>query len=287
VRQACWALKYALGYIVFVGTIAYLTGNIVLGVWKDLGTVTPKALKPTIEWLTALFGRAGQEAESTVRETEPLAVWIAAFAVVASLGRMAISQAFVEKMGDDARSAFALVDCQNPHSELRRNLVARVRSAVDATGVGGKERISILAYSHGALLAIDALFPTFPTQQTNAGQSGAQMCKIRLFVTFGCPLAIVKCLWPSRRKGVITSEPNIEKWINVYESTDQLGGRVAGLIDGIRTPVCDREFTWQAAGERWISPHMSYWRAAEETNECACLSAIVDTITARRQAGRT
>lgn len=77
----------------------------------------------------------------------------------------------------------------NQGSELRGRLVARVRCAIDACARSEEEKdIAIIAYGHGALLAIDALFP--PPEECSV------QANVRHLLTFGCPLALVRGMSP-------------------------------------------------------------------------------------------
>lgn len=270
-RQAWWALKYAGIYLAFLAGGLFVLASLVVG-------VLPHAAR-----IAGFVAGTKQEIDSGTNGQHDLAVWVAVFAILTTAGRLLVSKSWAAKIEDDAASAFALIHCQRRGSKLRQELIARLRSAIVACGGvdGRKEEISVVAYSQGALLAIDALW--FPSDGgTSQPDNGSELAKVRLLVTFGCPLDVVTRLWPERRQGEPEREVCIGEWINLFESTDRLGGRLSSLVEreGITTRVTDREFQfWVPSGKRWIAPHYAYWVAAEEERKCTVLSSIASTLT--------
>lgn len=188
-----------------------------------------------------------------------LAGSIALLALIAVAGKLFIWKSFSETREDAASAIFAIIDYQRPGSQLRHALLERVGSALRAgSGSEDDRSVSILAFSQGTLLVIDALFPTHPI----AGQEPASRPRIDLLVTLGCPLAVVTRLWPARPTRPVPLQAEVRRWINFYESHDQLGGSIAALIkaEGVMTEVEDRQFSYtDPAGRPSALPHFTYW----------------------------
>ena len=273
-RQMKWALKYAISYLAFTSISLFLLAQIIGGAWQHFSQA--------FDWASDLAstGVSGVEGQGQ------LVGWLAVSAVLATLVRTFVSKGLQETIEDDASSAFAFVDCQKSNSKLRRALLARLESAIAAcSGDPRSSEISIVSYSEGALLAIDSLFPTDGVETAR----DLPNFRVRLFLTFGCPLAMVTRLWPNRRGDQVAQRATIKRWINVFETRDQLGGALFGstkregaesaLVEcGVATVLDDYEFRRRTSDGSWDSPHVAYWGEAER-NDCKLLQQIVGTLT--------
>ena len=235
------ALTLAVLIPIVYGALGYL---IIVLKWAGILAVEPAASRTGGTGATAPDHLAGS---------------IALLALIAVAGKLFIWKSFSETREDAASAILAVIDYQKPGSQLRHALLERVGSALRAgSGSEDDRSVSILAFSQGTLLVMDALFPTHPI----AGQGPASRPRIDLLVTLGCPLAVVTRLWPARPTRPVPRQAEVRRWINFYESHDQLGGSIAALIkaEGVVTEVEDRQFSYtDPAGRPSAFPHFSYW----------------------------
>jgi hypothetical protein len=148
--------------------------------------------------------------------SDPFAVSIAFLALFAVAIKLFVRKSFSEAREDAESAIVAAMDYHKPGSRLRRALLERVGSALRAgTGPDDDRPVSILAFSQGSLLAIDALFPAHAPLGQKLGQEPASYPRIDLLVTLGCPLAVVTRLWPERPVRPLASQASVRRWINV------------------------------------------------------------------------
>ncbi len=255
--QAAMALLMALIFVIAVAVTVLLVFSIVYGAIGYLGTI--------VEWICGWLGSPTVEpappATDQTSRTGPghLAGSIAILAFCAILAKLLVHKSFSESQEDATSAMFAVIDYQKPGSALRHTLLERVRSALHASaGIDHAHSISILAFSQGSLLAIDALFPA----QTISGLEPAPAPRVDLLVTLGCPLAVVTRLWPERPTRPTAQHADVRRWINFYEANDKLGGKLADLVmaENITTDVEDREFSYtEPSGRPAKLPHFAYW----------------------------
>lgn len=104
--------------------------------------------------------------------------------------------------------------------------------------------------------------------------------RVKVLVTFGCPLAVVRCLWPRSIGQYGRRHVHVQQWYNFVEERDPLGSELLRLIkkEGIRAKVCDYKFTFRNSkmGTR-IFPHHTYWSEAEK-KDCPPLQLIADRL---------
>lgn len=83
------------------------------------------------------------------------------------------------------------------------------------------ERIDVIAYSFGTLVALDAFFP-------GGGPANIRLGKVNTFVTIGCPFDFVRTYWPSYFDGRnVDAKPGTE-WLNFYSPVDILASNFRG-----------------------------------------------------------
>ena len=99
------------------------------------------------------------------------------------------------------------------------------------------DRIHVVAYSFGALLAIDALFPA------NKTEIPPEYKLVDHFVTFGCPLDMVHALLPhyycSTNRYFSSSDKDNMRWTNFFIPGDALGSNFGNNRAGDRNPDDD------------------------------------------------
>lgn len=78
----------------------------------------------------------------------------------------------------------------------------------------GYERLRVMGYSFGSLVAVDTLF------DENATQAG--LTRVDGLVTIGCPFDLVRAYWPGYFQAR-HARTSLTEWINVYGPTDVLG----------------------------------------------------------------
>ncbi len=247
-----------------VGMVAAMTLVAVMAVVLALAVLIPIAhgaygyLITVLEWAGLIGDRRADTPGKAANAA--LAGSIALLALLAMIEKLLVSKSLAAVREDAAHSTFAVLDYQRPRSKLRRALLERVGSALRAATDGKDGRaVSVLAFSQGSLLAIDALFPT-------ESATGEAPPAVGLLVTFGCPLAVVARLRPNRPQRPPALQARVGRWINFYERHDQLGGPIGALIEaeGVETPVEDREFSHAGAdGRPSPVPHFSYWLEGE------------------------
>lgn len=244
------------------GAIVTMTGVLIIAVVLMLAVLIPIAC--------GALGRLSKVPECPeilrlgLTASDPLAGSIALLALLAVAIKLFVRKSFSEAREDAEGAIVAATDYQRPGSRLRQALLGRVGSALRAgSGPDDDRPVSILAFSQGSLLAIDALFPTQVAAGQEPGQEPAPRPRIDLLVTLGCPLAIVARLWPDRPHRPLASQAPVRRWINYYETHDLLGGVIAKLIEaeGIGVEVEDRQFSYtDASGRPLDTPHFAYWR---------------------------
>jgi len=239
------------------GAIATMAGVLIIAVALVLAVLIPIACG-ALGHLNTPF-ECPKIVSTGFPTSDPFAVSIALLALSAVAIKLFVRKSFSEAREDAEGAIVAAMEYQRPGSRLRRALLDRVGSALRASSGSEDGRpVSILAFSQGSLLAIDALFPAHAT----AGQEPASRPRIDLLVTLGCPLAVVARLWPVRPDRPLAQQATVRRWINYYETHDQLGGVIAKLIEaeGVGVEVEDRQFSYtDAAGRPLDSPHFAYW----------------------------
>ncbi len=252
-RQAGMAVAIALVFGIVVAVTLAVLIPIVYGAFGYLTVILKEAGILAAEPAASRSGGAGATAPNH------LAGSIAFLALVAAAVKLFIWKSFSESVEDAASAVIAISDYQKSGSQLRHALLERVGSALRAgSGPEDDRSISMLAFSQGTLLAIDALFPAHPI----AGQEPASRPRIDLLVTLGCPLAVVTRLWPARPARPVARQAAVRRWINFYETHDQLGGVITALIkaEGVMAEVEDRQFSYtDPAGRSSAAPHFAYW----------------------------
>ena len=106
------------------------------------------------------------------------------------------------------------------------NLASLVQHLMDS---GRYDRIHIVSWSVGALIAVDSLFPT--------GRPIRRFEGVHTLVTIGCPADLIRMYWPEyfHRRSYLESTPR--RWVNIFVPSDLLG---SNFIEG--DPVAEKPF---------------------------------------------
>jgi pimeloyl-ACP methyl ester carboxylesterase len=77
------------------------------------------------------------------------------------------------------------------------------------------QRVHVVGYSFGSIIALDALFPD--------DQAAAVFGRIHTLVTVGCPFDFVRTYWPTyfQQRTQLGDVPR--RWVNIYAAADVLG----------------------------------------------------------------
>jgi hypothetical protein len=118
-----------------------------------------------------------------------------------------------------------------PKSTLRGELLAVLERIAERPDI---ERIHVLGFSFGSLVALDTVFPS-------SRAPAPRVARIGTLVTVGCPFELVRMLHPAYAEGRFAPDGGDLRWVNVYEPIDILGSsfsdergarRGLGLTDG-------------------------------------------------------
>jgi hypothetical protein len=141
------------------------------------------------------------------------------------------------------------------------------------------DRVDIVAYSFGSVVAIDALYPL-------ADIPGPRFEQIDTLVTIGCPFDIIRTYWPEYfdRRWHRVGVPR--RWLNIYSPIDVFGSNfldVEGSEIGVRlqdgTTLRPHSEAWHVISEdRKVSPiqvllmvgikaHAMYWAPSFEQED--------------------
>jgi hypothetical protein len=167
------------------------------------------------------------------------------------------------------------------------------------------DRVHVVAFSFGSLVAIDSMFPKQSAER--------QWERVDSLVTIGCPFDFIRTYWPDyfgTREGVV-DKPRV--WLNVFAPADILGSDFKDatyefrsgkpktttdvgvqLRDGnMRVPEVisygdPRTLTdlgvWAQLTLCGFKAHLSYWEDAD--NAASCISPIVQKLYEGRPALR-
>lgn len=100
-----------------------------------------------------------------------------------------------------------------PRNNLRGEVLTLLEQASERLEV---DRIHIVGYSFGSLLAIDTVFPASraPT---------ARMARVKSLITMGCPFDLVRMLQTRYFQNRFSGAAADRTWINIYDPIDVLG----------------------------------------------------------------
>jgi hypothetical protein len=153
---------------------------------------------------------------------------IVTFTALGLLTRFNLKQFINESAGElDAVTRYLTLHDQRP--ELLGRFTTLLEHLAERCAAGEYQRIHVLGYSFGSIVALDALFPAeaAPVPRTSS---------IETLVTIGCPFDFIKLYWPKYfdfRK--IAPAEQRAKWINLHSDTDLLSSSFAQ--EGLRSDV--------------------------------------------------
>lgn len=194
-------------------------------------------------------------------------------------GRSRVTE-LVKRLSEELLAFVYYLSFADRRSEVTGQVDGFVERLVEATG--GKQRIGLMGYSFGSIVAMDALFPADVVR-------ARRMDSVDTLVTIGTPVDFIARNWPGYFDGRHREHRAPATWVNVYSPMDILATRFHGDHAGHRgglEPVPDREHSFREnlvnseltflgvltlAGLR---AHSQYWSAHEE-GERNCFQLIV------------
>lgn len=139
-----------------------------------------------------------------------------AIVLLTALGALLPNRRNLQEAVSGAAVEFLCLNYYLSMGDRRNVLIGHVSALLeDICEQGQYERIHVLAYSFGSVVALDALFPILrePTTRFN---------KIDTLVTIGCPLDTIRLFWPQyfRERRKLRDVP--KRWLNIYSRVDVL-----------------------------------------------------------------
>jgi len=135
--------------------------------------------------------------------------------VVLLAAAKALLPKFKQKLTRGALGYISAIDYINL-GERRDVIAGQLEDLLEHIAAKGTyRRIHLVAYSFGALVALDNLFP--------AGREPGQRFKlVHTLVTIGCPFDLIRLFWPHYflRRQALEKVP--QRWLNVYSPVDIL-----------------------------------------------------------------
>jgi len=210
---------------------------------------------------------------------------VALIALVLTLKKLLVSKKRSDVLEDTAVSMYAILEYQRKNSNLNSSSVDRVNSVLRRVREDEASPISIIAFSQGSLLAIDALL----SGRRGEDATSQDWPEVERLVTIGCPLALVSVFWPDYWKRWGRAQARVNQWINYYETHDSLGSKIGNLIDRAEVEVrdhknekltiSDRSFSYDADNRgQYSSPHFSYWREDAGGDQRPSVSLVAQEI---------
>jgi len=148
---------------------------------------------------------------------------------------------------------------------------------------GRYDRIDVVAYSFGSLIALDAFFPPGTPPPPVFSQ-------VHTLVTIGCPADFVRLFWPKYYRGRLGPE-KLQQWFNVYSRLDVLSSnfRNDGEIgEATAEPVphkpVNRPYLRGMLGQKLglfgtlrfmgLAAHAMYWPTAGTGSDTGCFEIV-------------
>lgn len=127
--------------------------------------------------------------------------------------------ALLKRQGDRLRSSGGALTAADHYVRLggkRQEMVGEMEKLCeDLSHTGRYPTVRVIGYSFGAIVAVDALFPT-------TGPPSGSFSAVKGLTTIGAPYDFVKAVRSGWRRGRHAGS-NPPRWINVYAPTDVLG----------------------------------------------------------------
>lgn len=176
-----------------------------------------EALTPITHSISNLFGNQDSNANSGQGGSSPLnlisVVSLIVVVIVATIEaffpglRLAFSDSAVRYL-----SVIEYIDNGRRAPVLAGNL-AQLLDYIEAKGY---DRVHIMAYSFGSIVALDNLFPIDrEPEPTLAG--------ITTLITIGCPYDLINVFWPKYYLGRFALPGTPKRWFNIFAPTDVMG----------------------------------------------------------------
>lgn len=169
-----------------------------------------------------------------------LSGWQAFVVVLTALGLWKSS--FFSNLADGAVGHVAVTSYLD-HGDRKQNLVGELTALLEHLAEKeedvGYERVDVIAFSFGGIVALDAFFPA-------GTEPSPRFHRVHTLVTIGCPFDFVRAYWPRyfSRRVVLDNVPR--QWLNVYMPLDILSSNFRNDTEvdappdvGIPTPATD------------------------------------------------
>ncbi|MDQ1370723.1 MAG: hypothetical protein QOF20_3076 [Acidimicrobiaceae bacterium] len=200
--QLALALFMLAGMVFYAGALLFATYETVHQVWQTTagkGAATPVVNADPTHPQTRKPGTATTWQRLTI------------------LGGLGI--ALLKKQGDRLRTSGAALTAVDHYVRLgnrRQNLVGELEELCERLSKTKRySTVQFVGYSFGAIVAIDALFPT-------TGLPAGSFAAVRGLTTIGAPYDFVRAIRTNWREDRHVG-PTRPRWINIYSPTDVLG----------------------------------------------------------------
>ena len=189
--------------------LASYTGVLLYGLWLGATSLTSAGQGPPAA-SAAGSAPAGMPAEGGLD-----AAVVKAILILGGLGALSRQSAkeLLRKIAVEYVCALSYLRA----GERRAALSGQLLALLDHVGERRPphERVHVLSYSFGSVVALDALFDENPP--------AARLERFGTLVTVGCPFDLIRSYWPRYFADRRARVPEEAKWINVYAPNDVLG----------------------------------------------------------------
>jgi hypothetical protein len=108
--------------------------------------------------------------------------------------------------------------------ELLEKISETKKSPAKNTEAIHYQKINVIAYSIGTVIALDALFPFDGKVSTRVRQN------IDTLVTIACPFDFIRVYWPRYYESRINPRLDLKAWYNIYSTTDVLSSNFRNIF---------------------------------------------------------
>lgn len=183
------------------------------------GWITLLSLGALVYWslvaATVVLGVAEIADLFTNQDDKKLFTWVASITAALTIGGIAI-KGLLEKLETSAIEYYAIVDHlsgSNPSAKIENAILDLIE---DITASGTYEKVDLLCFSLGAVIACDTMVPRRPRLQAPSAQ-------ISTLITIGYPYDIIATAYPGYFDRRFKRSFTAGQWVNVDLENDFLG----------------------------------------------------------------